>query len=236
MNTLVIYPAVFGEPSASPFCVKALCMLKAAGIEYEVEETADPRKAPKAKLPIMATDDGVIADSDQIRDYLEHNAGIDFDEGLDRGDRAASRAMIRMVEEHIYFAIVCDRWGNDENWAHVREAFFSNIPFPVRGLISGHIRKQALASLNGQGMGRHSDTERFERVQKDIVAIRDTIGNKPFLFGDHPSAADMSVVAMLSAAVATPVETDTSRFIRNDSALAAYMKRGRERLYPEAAP
>ncbi|MEO1101781.1 MAG: glutathione S-transferase family protein [Pseudomonadota bacterium] len=236
MNTLVIYPAVFGEPSASPFCVKALCMLKAAGIDYEVEETADPRKAPKSKLPVLQTDEEIIADSDQIRSYLERKTGVDFDEGLSNTDRATSRAVIRMVEEHIYFAIVCDRWGNDENWAHVKQAFFSEIPFPVRGLITGQVRKQALASLNGQGMGRHSDAERFERVQKDIVAIRSLVGDTPFLFGEEPTAADMSVVAMLSAVVATPVETDTSRFVRNDNALSDYMKRGRERLYPETAP
>lgn len=236
MNTLVIYPAVFGEPSASPFCVKALCMLEAAGVDYEVEETADLRKAPKAKLPVLRTDDGVIADSDQIRDYLEHKTGFDFDEGLSGKDRAISRAVIRMVEEHIYFAIVYDRWGNDENWAHVKQAFFSEIPFPVRGLISSQVRKQALASLNGQGMGRHSDRERFERVEKDITAIRGMIEDKRFLFGDEPTAADMSVVAMLSAVLATPVETDTSRFVRNDGTLAAYVVRGRERLYPETAP
>lgn len=236
MNTLVIYPAVFGEPSASPFCVKALCMLEAAGIDYEVEETADPRKTPKSKLPVLKTDDDIIADSDQIRDYLERKTGVDFDQGLSRTDRATSRAVIRMVEEHVYFALVCDRWGNDENWAHVKQAFFSEIPFPVRGLISGQVRKQALANLDGQGMGRHSEAERFDRVQKDIAAIRDLIDDKPFLFGDHPTAADMSVVAMLSAVLATPVETDISRSVRNDSALAAYMKRGRERLYPETAP
>jgi glutathione S-transferase len=233
MNQLVIYPAAFGEPSASPFCVKALCMAKAAGIDFSIEETSDPRKAPKAKLPILKTSDGIIADSDQIRDHIEQSSGIDFDAGLTLEQRAISRALIRMVEEHTYFAIVCDRWGNDENWAHVRRIFFSGIPFPLFGIITRHVRKQALAGLVGQGMGRHTDAERFDRIKKDIIAVIEYVGDKPFLFGDHPTAADMSVIPILYAAMAAPVETDMSGFIKQNTKLRAYMQRGRDHIYTD---
>ncbi len=133
MIKLTVYPAAFGEPTASPFCMKSICMLHAAGLAYELDETPDPRKAPKGKLPTITVNQRVVADSEEIRAVIEAEADIDFDEGLTDRDRAISRAVIRMVEEHVYFAIVADRWGEDDNWPFVRDAFFSTIPGPIRG-------------------------------------------------------------------------------------------------------
>lgn len=232
MLKLVVYPPHFGEPSASPFSVKALCLLQQSGLAHEVERINDPRKAPKQKLPMLLDGDRVVPDSDQIRDYLEQKTGIDFDEGLSPEQRAASRAVIRMLEEHVYFAILCDRWMHDGNWERIKAAFFSEIPALMRGLVTRQIRKQVAAQAHAQGMGRHSDGERFERIRKDIDAVTALVGDKPFLFGEAPKAADLSAVAVLRAALAAPVPTETSRYIAQDARLMAYLERGREALYP----
>lgn len=232
MITLTIYPASFGEPSASPFCVKSLCMLSAAGLDYEINETADPRKAPKGKLPVIVHDANTIADSEQIRAHIEAASGVDFDEGLSVTERAVSHAIIRMAEENIYFAIVTDRWKNDANWAHLKAEFFTDVPWIIRGVVTGHIRKQAIAQVDGQGIGLHSEEERLERITRDVAAIRDLLGDKPFLFGDHPTAADYSVVPMLRASLVTPVPVPLSDYIRGDAVLMAYLERGKQALYP----
>lgn len=232
MIKLTVYPASFEEPTASPFCMKSICMLHAAGLPYEVIETGDPRGAPKQKLPFIDVDGAQIPDSEQIRAFVEAAADIDFDEGLSERDRGVSRAIIRMVEEHIYFAIVADRWGEDDNWEHVRRAFFSDIPAIIRGFVTRQIRKQALAQLDGQGIGRHSREERFDRVRRDIIAIREVLGDKPFLFGEQPTAADFSTVPMLRASIVTPVSKPLSQFITDDSVLMAYVTRGTDSLYP----
>lgn len=227
-----LYPAAFGEPTASPFCMKTLCMLTAAGLPFERVDTPDPRKTPNGKLPVIAVDGRVIADSEVIRYYIEDAADIDFDEGLTDRDRAISRALIRMVEEHVYFAIVADRWGEDDNWVHVRETFFKDIPALLRPIITRFIRKQALQQLNGQGMGRHSAEERFDRVRRDIIAISEILGDQPFLFGAHPTAADYSVAPMLRAAIVTPIEKPLAKFIKNDPNLMAYVTRVTDKCYP----
>ncbi len=232
MLKLVVYPGAFEEPSASPFCVKAMCLLKRSGLEHEVEETNDPRKAPKAKFPILIDGDSVVPDSDQIRDYIERKTGFDFDAGLDAAQRATSRAVIRMLEEHVYFALVCDRWGDDANWAHVKRVYFSHIGFPMQGLVTRMVRKQALGQTEGQGMGRHSDAERFARVKKDIDAVATLLGDKPFLFGAEPTAADLSAVPMLAASAVAPVPTETSRYVSGNAILTGYIERGRREFYP----
>ena len=232
MITLTVYPAHFGEPSASAFCVKSMCMLKMAGMKHEIVSTNDPRKAPKAKLPVLEMDGRVIADSDVIRDAIEAASGYDFDKGLSPDQRATSRAVIRMMEEHLYFAIVCDRWANDANWEIVKDAFFGDIPALFRGFVTRQVRKQALASLSGQGMGRHSEQERFERAQKDVDAVRDLLGDKPFLFGEKPTAADLSTAPMLRAAAAAPVATKLSQYINEDQCLTPYLNRAAKSFYP----
>lgn len=234
MIKLTVYPAAFGEPTASPFCMKAMCMFHAAGLEYERVETPDPRKAPKGKLPMIEVDGRVVADSEDIRSIIEAEAEIDFDEGLSDRDRAISRAVIRMVEEHVYFAIVADRWGEDDNWRHVREAFFKDIPGLFRGIVTSFIRKQALQQLQGQGIGRHSPEERFERVRRDIISLRELLADQAYLFGDRPTAADYSVVPMLRAALVTPVEKPLAKFIRSTPNLMNYVTRVTDNCYPMA--
>jgi len=109
------YAPFFGEPSGSPFCVKAMCLLEMAGGKWQLSKDVDPRKAPKQKLPTLTDNGKTIADSDAIRDYLEEEFDMDFDDGLSAEQRAISRALIRMTEENLYFGIVCDRWINDDN-------------------------------------------------------------------------------------------------------------------------
>lgn len=232
MLKLITYPAAFGAPSASPFGVKALCLLKMAGAEWEASQNGDPRKAPKGKLPMLVDGDVKIPDTEDIRVYLEQKFSVDFDEGLSPEQRATSRAVIRMCDEHLYFALVCDRWLNDANWEVVRETYFSMIPKLVRGFVTSKIRQQVRKSMHAQGMGRHSVEERLVRADKDIIAIMALLGDKPFIFGDTPTAADASAAPMLTAMAGSPTETPLSKRINNDAPLMAYLDRVVKALYP----
>jgi len=232
MLKLVTYVAAFGAPSASPFGVKAMCFLKMAGAEWEAGGSADPRKAPKGKLPMLIDGDTKIPDSEDIRAFLERKYDVDFDEGLSAEQRAISRAVIRMCDEHLYFALVCDRWLNDANWEVVREEFFGMIPKLMRGFITKKIRQQVRASMHAQGIGRHSVEERLVRADMDIKAIMALVGDKPFLFGDTPTAADASAAPVLAAMAGSPTETPLRNRVRRDAPLMAYLDRVAEALYP----
>lgn len=234
MLILQTYIPAFGAPTATPFGLKVMGLLKMANADYETKYGADPRKAPKQKLPVLIDGDKTIADSDVIRDYLETKFEIDFDEGLSPRDRAISRALIRMVEEHSYFAVICDRWVNDDNWDVLRKTFFNKIPAPLRGFITKQIRKQAVAQATAQGMARHTVAEQLTRVDKDLMAITGILGDKPFLFGDKPTAADASVVAILTNIATAPVPTPLSKRLNDDANLTAYRNRGCAALFPPA--
>jgi len=232
MLKLITFPAAFGEPSASPFCVKAMCLLQFSGASWTPKYTSDSRKTPNGKLPILIDGGKTIADSDTIRDFLEQTFIFDFDKGLTPEQRAISRAVIRMVEEHLYFALVSDRWLNDGNWAVLKKAFFSEIPKMINGLVTNMIRKKTRQQVTAQGMARHSVNEQISRAAKDIDTIKTLLGDKPFLFGDAPTAADMSVVPMLRGIAMIPTQTGLRDLITKDQVLMAYLDRGRDAMYP----
>ena len=224
MIDLLTYPPLYGQFSASPFCTKAACLLTLSGQPWQREDTLDPRKLPHGKLPVIRVAGRIIPDSDGIRDYLEAN-GANFDKGLSKLGKATSRAFIRMAEDHMYFHLLFDRWGNEAIWPSIRDTYFKPIPFVLRGFISGRVRKEVLHGLHAQGIGRFSEADRLARIEADLAAIATRLGQDLYLFGDEPSAADCSVGPMLSAMIATPVETALSRRVAEDAILAAYAAR-----------
>lgn len=225
MITLISFPPAFGEVSASPFCVKSIAMLNMADVEWQREDTNDPRKMPYQKLPAIRVGGQVIADSTLIRLYLE-DQGADFDPDLNNAQRAQARAFVRMAEDSLYFHQLLDRWENDAVWAVLRDTFFVDIPKPLRGLISGRIRAGQLKAGKAQGLGRFTAAERLDLIEPDLQAIA-TLVNEGFLIGDQASSADISVAAVLSGMMVTPVATPLQQRVARDPVLTAYVDRVR---------
>ncbi|GGH28026.1 Glutathione S-transferase [Cribrihabitans marinus] len=224
MLTLLTYPSAFGLFSASPFCVKAAYMLKLSGHPWRRSDLLDPRKMPHRKLPVLRTPERLIADSDGIRRWLEAQ-GAEFDAGLSDVQKAQSRALIRMVEDHLYFQVVLDRWGNDAVWPILRDTFFTQVPALIRRPVSNAIRRSVLRGLDAQGVSRFDEGERMDRIESDLEAISAFLWQSPFLMGERPTSADLSVAPMLAAMRATPVETALTRRISGDRLLGDYIDR-----------
>lgn len=224
MLTLLTFAKGFGLYSLSPFCVKAAYLLQASGQQWQREDLVDPSEMPHRKLPVLRTDNGLVGDSEAIRVWLE-SKGADFDPGLSDLQKAWSRAMIRMADEHLYFHMVMDRWGNDEGWPTIRDQLFGAIPEPARGPVADGIRTALLGGLETQGIARFSSQERLDLIERDLQAIATIVGQSPFLFGDQPTAADMSMAPVMAAISATPVRSALVKRVANDPVLAKYMTR-----------
>lgn len=224
MITLITFAPAFGQPAASPFCVKAIWLLNLSGQPWQREDIADPRKMPKQKLPAIRVGGQIIPDSENIRQHLE-TKGADFDQGLSDLEKSTSRAFIRMAEEHMYFHIVLDRWGDDTVWPIIRDTYFDTIPGVLRGFVTNRLRKACLQGMDRQGLGRFTPAERLERLEPDLVAITTRLWHGPYLFGERPTAADASVGAMLATMRATPGKTRLKTRIAEDEILCRYIDR-----------
>ena len=71
MLILKTFPGSFNLPSHSPFCAKAMALLKMANVRWRPEYVSMPRGMPYGRLPVMQVGDRLIPESRNIQTYLE---------------------------------------------------------------------------------------------------------------------------------------------------------------------
>ena len=232
MITLYTFGPAFGLPDPSPFVTKAEVLLKMAGLPYTVD-THGFSKAPKGKLPYIADDGETIPDSTFIRWHLEKKYHIDFDRGLDAEQRAIAWAFEKMLEDHLYWAVVKDRWLNDANFAKGPRIFFRGLPAPIRSLVAAKVRRQIRQRLDGQGMGRHSAEEIAALATRSIDATADFLGAKPYMMGDTPTGLDATAFAFAAGTLCPMFETPIRPAAERHDNLKAYVDRMMAQFYPD---
>ncbi|HTQ15321.1 MAG TPA: glutathione S-transferase family protein [Rhizomicrobium sp.] len=226
MITLYGFGPAFGLPDPSPFVTKSEVHLKMAGLPYKFERAAPPA-APKGKIPFIQTGAHRVGDSTFIRAHIEKAHGFDFDRGLSTVERGLAWAMERMLEDHLYFALVHHRWMDDENWQKGPIHFFDGAP---EGAAEA-ARERVRAMLHGQGLGRHSHGEIAELGGRSLAALSAFLGDKPYLMGERACGADATAFAMV-AGVLTPFFTgELRRRAEAHSNLAAYRDRMMAQYY-----
>jgi glutathione S-transferase len=232
MITLYNFGPAFGLPDPSPFVTKAEVSLKMAGLPYKTD-TGGFNKAPKGKLPYIVDDGETIADSTFIRWHLEKKYHIDLDRGLDAEQRAIAWAFEKMLEDHLYWAVVHDRWMDDVNFDKGPRTFFRKIPAPLRPFLVPMIRRQVRRALHGQGMGRHSPEEIVALGTRSIDATADFLGTKPYLMGSEPTAVDATAFAFLAGVLCPLFDTKLRTAAERRDNLRRYVGRMTVRFYPD---
>lgn len=224
-------PGLLGIPNASPFGMKAEILLKMSRLPFEVA-MGDVRGAPKKKLPILIDGDKTIPDSTFIRLHLETEHGIDFDNGYSVDALATAWAVEKMLEDHLYWLIVYERWMVDENFEKGPATFFDEAPPVLRGLIKNMIRNKTKRDLFGNGIAQHSDDERAVLIEKSLSALSAALGENTYLLGDKPCGVDATVFGMLASTLCDlfdgPLRTHT---LAHDN-LVAYHDRMMAEFYP----
>ncbi len=224
MITLYTFGPYFGLPDGSPFVIKAMLLLKFAGLAYR-EDRGGYRKAPKGKLPYINDAGLIVADSTFIRFHVEKKYGFDFDAGLTPEQRAVAWAAEKMCEEHLYFALVATRWRDDANFAKGPAQFFKRVPMPVRPIIQSLVARKVEKELKLQGFGRHTRAERDALAIADINALASLIGDKAFLMGERPCGADATVFAFVASFLTPVFDTPIRTAAERHPNLAAYRDR-----------
>ncbi|MBU1375808.1 MAG: glutathione S-transferase family protein [Alphaproteobacteria bacterium] len=230
MITLYGAGAGFGLPEISPYVTKTEVQLKMAGLGY-IKVQARPDESPKGQMPFIDAGGVRIADSTFIRGYIERTYGVDFDEGLDAAQRAQAWAIERMMENHLCWTLVAERWLDPENFAKGPARFFDGAPEAVREMVLDEVRR----NVRAVGIGRHTDLEVVALAVRSLAAVSTLLGDKPYLFGSRPCGADATVFGVL-AGILTPFFTgEIRRRAEGFGNLVAYVDRLMAQFYPEFA-
>jgi len=216
----------FGVTDPSPFVLKVNTYMRMCKIEFE--SIAHPKNlnlAPKGKLPFIEVDGEKIPDSQQIIAHLKKRPEQDLDSHLNDEQKAIAYLVTKSLDENLYFVLVHSRWLRDDTWPTIKNAFFGKLPFPLKQLVPGIVRKQIRKGLKGQGIGRHSNQEMQQILRCSLQALSDLLGAKKYFFGDKPSSLDATVYAFLAAFILVNLDNPFNTIAKGYPNLVDYCQR-----------
>jgi glutathione S-transferase len=226
------FPPALGLPNASPFCLKLELYLRMTGLPYLNRYTINPQNAPKGKLPWIDDDGTALADSGLIIDYLKQKFGDPLDNGLSVRERAEAVAITRLLEEHLYWAVLYTRWIDEAGWPITREGFFGRLSWPLRWVVPPLARRGMRTELHGHGMGRHSPEEIMRLGVADIAALSGLLGSRPYFLGDQPTSVDATAMGFLANLLMVELDTPLKVAALSHENLVGYCRRMAERYFP----
>ena len=229
--TLYASRAGFGLPDTSPFVINTEVQLKMAGLVYD-RVSAIPPQAPNGKLPFINDHDEVVGDSTFIRAHIERKYAVDLDAGLDARQRAQAWAIERLLEDHLYFAMVWFRWIDPDNFAKGPAHFADTAPEEQRAQLRRDMHARKANELHAQGLGRHAPAQIAELGTRSLDALALLLGDKPYLMGESPSAVDATAFGMLASVITPFFDTPLRRAVEAQPNLVAYVARMMQRFYP----
>ncbi len=230
MLTVYILPAAWGLPSVSPFCVKLLTWLRMARIEHEVA-VGDLRKAPRGKVPWVDLDGEIFSDSELIIEALRERFPVRLDHGLEADQVARGHLIRRTLEEHTYFALVWDRWMDEERWReHLEPEVRKLVPPLLAWLLPGVIRGTVRKQLHQQGMGRHDRATIMAKALADLDAVEVLLGTSTWIAGPQPSSFDAVAYGVLGSIAFGPCSPELKARV-NQSRLGLYCQRMRDEVW-----
>ena len=105
-----------------------------------------------------------------------------------------------LFEEHFYWALVVDRYVTHHGQVALTKCGKLKFPgsdmFP-RSWLPALLKYVSIPMLKKQaysaGIGRHTQEEVEAMGMKDLAAVAELLGSKPFMFGDEPTTLDCVV-------------------------------------------
>jgi glutathione S-transferase len=232
MITLYGFGTGFGLPEISPFVTKTEVQLKMAGLGYR-KARAMPPASPKGQLPFIDDDGQAVADSTFIRAHIERKYGFDFDAGLSRDARAQAWAFERMIEHHVYWALVGARWVDPANFAKGPAHFFDGAPDDRRERLREDAQFRVAENYLLSGLGRHAPEDDVELALRSIFALSVQLGEKPYLMGDGPCGVDATAFGAIAGILTPFFSSSLRRRVAEFQNLSAYVDRMMLQYYPE---
>jgi glutathione S-transferase len=234
MIVLYGFGAGFGLPEKSPFVTKTEVQLKMAGLAYR-KDRAMPPASPKGQLPYIVDEAETIADSTFIRAHLEGKYGFDFDAPLSLQQRAQAWAFERMIEHHVYWALIGARWVDAENFARGPAHFFDHVPDHLREKVREDAQFRVAENYLLSGLGRHAPDEDIDLAMRSLFALSVQLGDKRYLMGEEPCGTDATAFGALAGILTPFFDSSLRERAEKFDNLTAYVERMMRQYYPEFA-
>jgi glutathione S-transferase len=212
--------------SYSPFCLKAEAALRMGEIAFTPKLPTGPPRNRTGKLPCLALPGGALIEgSDAIVRWMAEDRGVDLDAALGPDERRLSFAARRVVEEHLYWGVIQDRWLDDKGFSGTRRDYFRGLPAPLRAIVPPILRSRIRRDAHGQGLSRMDPAQRRQRLTEDLDLLDGILGDKDWMFASGPSALDAVVYGIVMNVVAGPAPGLVAELIGARPRLGAHSRR-----------
>ncbi|KAI9360439.1 hypothetical protein DFJ73DRAFT_815756 [Zopfochytrium polystomum] len=206
----------WGNPNASPYSLKLETWLRMSKVPYVIVRDFRLAKAPKGKIPWIEYNGLVMGDSELIIQFLQKefpDCEMQDSKFLSAADIAVGHTFNTLASDHLALMIGWNR--NAGNFEATLKAYrgiedLGELGLPawlVRLIMVQPLERMTKKRLYTMGVGRHSPKEIDEIGCRDMKAISDFLGCKPFLLGDRPSTADAAVFAILASIMWVPINS-----------------------------
>lgn len=220
-------------PSISPFCLKLEAYLRFANLKYINVSKPDFSLAPKGKLPYIQRNGEIIDDSSCIINWINDQIDFDPDSTLVNDERAITLATKRLLEDHLYFIMMYQRWLTKDGFNYSKTCF-NDVPCFIRPFILNKIRKNIKNTLYLQGLGRFSEEELYELANEDIKCLSDLLGESEYVFGTQdPTSLDIYIFSFISNIIQLPYECPLKTLTMNRRNLVNHCNRIGHLYFPE---
>ena len=213
---LHMFPRGRQSPNPSHYPLKLETFLRMTDIKY-VPEFKKTQSA-KGKSPWMTFNGEDIADSQFCIEHLSKTLGKDLSSHLTSEEKAIARGMRAILEDHLYFCLVMERWAFT-NLDYIINEVFGALPVPgfVAKLFLKRVKPKVIAQAKGQGIGRHSKEEIRQLGIQNLKALSDFLGEKPYLMGNQPTEVDCVLFGFITQFYcSTPSDSMYNKALRDD--------------------
>uniref|UniRef100_A0A3Q1NJI5 Failed axon connections homolog, metaxin like GST domain containing n=2 Tax=Bos TaxID=9903 RepID=A0A3Q1NJI5_BOVIN len=165
-----------GVPSLSPFCLKMETYLRMADLPYQ--NYFGGKLSAQGKMPWIEYNHEKVSGTEFIIDFLEEKLGVNLNKNLGPHERAISRAVTKMVEEHFYWTLAYCQWVDNLNETRKMLSLSGGGPFSnlLRWVVC-HITKGIVKrEMHGHGIGRFSEEEIYMLMEKDMRSLAGLLG------------------------------------------------------------
>ncbi|CAG5928159.1 unnamed protein product [Menidia menidia] len=221
-----------GVPSLSPFCLKLETYLRMVDLPYQ--NYFDGRLSPQGKMPWIEYNQEQVFGTEFIIEFLEERLGVSLNKSLTPQERAVSRAVTKMVEEHFYWTIAYCQWVDNleetQKMLSVSGPLSDLLKWILSHLTGGIVKRE----MYGHGIGRFSTEEVYALMERDMRTLATLLGDKKYLMGAKLSTVDAAVFGHLAPAMWMLPGSRPEQLIKGDLInLAMYCERIRRRFWPE---
>ncbi|KAF4655769.1 hypothetical protein FOL47_009281 [Perkinsus chesapeaki] len=207
--------------SGSHFCAKLHVWLELAGLPYTLCRATGPG-GPYGKVPFIELNGETYGDSSAIIKMLSDKYDKDLDADLSPEQKASSKAVQRMVEEHTYFLTLADIAFQKEAFDVLTDKLM-HLNALTKWFVPSFVLRNFKANLNGQGIGRLPEKERNDRMREDVEALSVILGEKKYVANDvKPTTVDATVFGYLWACFDT--DTSLTKFMSSYTECKKYVR------------